>query len=94
MPIKKCILDGRKIGSLENLYNQLSSQLPLPDYFGCNLDALWDVLSTDVEGPFEIVWENSEESKKTMGKDFVRAVKLLKDLEQERNDFKFVMESN
>lgn len=94
MPMKQCTLDGRKIGSLNDLYNQLSSQLPLPDYFGCNLDALWDVLSTDIDGPFEIVWKNSEESKKMMGKDYGRAVKLLTDLEQERDDFKLVIENN
>lgn len=90
--MKRCTLDGRKISSLNDLYNQLSPQLHLPDYFGCNLDALWDVLSTDIEGPFEIIWKNSGVSEKLMGRDFERVVNLLKDLEQERDDFKLIMD--
>lgn len=60
--------------------------------FGRNLDALWDVLSTDVEGPFKIVWKHSDDSKNSMGKDFDRIVKLLKELEEERNDFQLKIE--
>ncbi|MCK7468404.1 MAG: barstar family protein [Desulfosudis oleivorans] len=46
------------IRSLDDLYDQLASRLSLPAHFGRNLDALWDVLSTDIEGPFEIVWKH------------------------------------
>lgn len=92
MPMRRCTLDGRVIGSFNDLYNQLSFQLHLPDHFGRNLDALWDVLSADVEGPFEILWKNARDSQKLMGKDFEQAVKLLKDLEKERDDFKLVIE--
>lgn len=92
--MKRCILDGRKIVSLNDFYDQLSFHLPLPDYFGHNLDALWDILSTDIEGPFEIVWKNSDDSKKLMGKDFERIVELFKNLEKERDDFQFVMEND
>ncbi len=87
MPMRKYTLDGKAIGSLDDLYDQLSAQLSLPEHFGRNLDALWDVLSADVEGPFEVVWKHTGESKKLMGKDFERAVKLLRDLEKERDDF-------
>jgi len=93
MSVKRCILDGRKIGSLNDLYDQLSLQLHLPDHFGRNLDALWDVLSADVEGPFEIVWKNAGDSQKLMGKDFDRVVKLLRDMEKERDDFKLIIEN-
>lgn len=87
MPIKKLTLDGKQISSLNDLYDQLSTGLSLPGHFGRNLDALWDVLSSDVEGPFEIRWKHAADSKKSMGKDFDMAVKLLKDLEKERDDF-------
>jgi len=87
MPMRQYRLDGRRIGSLDDLYDQLSAQLSLPEHFSRNLDALWDVLSTDVKGPFEIVWKHSGDSKKLMGKDFGRALKLLRDLEKERDDF-------
>ncbi len=88
MSIKRCALDGKAIRSLGDLYDHLSISLALPEHFGRNLDALWDVLSADVEGPFEIVWKQADASKKAMGRDFDRAVQLLRQLEEERDDFK------
>jgi ribonuclease inhibitor len=66
--------------------------LSLPEHFGRNLDALWDVLSTDVRGSIEIVWKHTGDSKKLMGRDFDRAIKLLKDLQKERDDFTLKIE--
>ena len=39
-------LDGTVLTSKEELHNTVFYQLALPDYYGRNLDALWDVLST------------------------------------------------
>jgi ribonuclease inhibitor len=39
-------LDGTVLKSKEELHSTISWQLALPDYYGRNLDALWDVLST------------------------------------------------
>jgi ribonuclease inhibitor len=87
MPVRKYTLDGKTMGTLDDLYDQLSTQISLPEHFGRNLDALWDVLSADVQGPFEIVWKHTEDSRKLLGKDFERVVKLLRDVEKERTDF-------
>jgi hypothetical protein len=48
------------ITSLEQFYDEISRQLHLPAHFGRNLDALYDSLSGDVSGPFEIVWRDTE----------------------------------
>ncbi len=87
MPVKRYTLDGNKIGSLADFYDRISSLMKLPAHFGRNLDALWDVLATDIEGPFEINWTHADNSRKLMGKDFDRVVKLLRELEEERDDF-------
>lgn len=92
MPVKQCTLDGRNIRSLDDLYDQLGAMLSLPGHFGRNLDALWDVLSAEVQGPFAIIWEHSADSKRNMGKDFERAMKLFKDLQKERKDFTLKIE--
>ncbi len=92
MPVKKCILEGSTIRSLNDLYDQLDRCLPLPEHFGRNLDAFWDTLSTDVEGPFEIVWKHTNEAKKRLGRDFDKVVRLLRDVEKEREDFTLKME--
>ncbi len=92
MPVKTCTLDGKTIRSLDDLYDRLAAALPLPAHFGRNLDALWDVLSTDVEGPFEVRWKHADHSRKAMGRDFDRVMKLLRELEGERTDFKLTIE--
>ncbi|PKN18101.1 MAG: barnase inhibitor [Deltaproteobacteria bacterium HGW-Deltaproteobacteria-6] len=92
MPVKRCTLNGLAIRSLDDLYEQLAFALPLPRHFGRNLDALWDILSTDLQGPFEIIWKNADESKKWMGRDYGRIMKLLRSLKKERNDFQLTIE--
>jgi ribonuclease inhibitor len=77
---------------MNDLFDQLSTGIPLPAHFGRNLDALWDILSSDIEGPFEIIWKHAANSKKLMAKDFDRAVKLFKALEKERGDFQLKIE--
>jgi ribonuclease inhibitor len=85
---KKIRLPGKSIHSLDEFYGEIAKKLRVPEHFGRNLDALWDVLTTDIKGPLELAWEDSEISEKSMGKDFVKVVTLLRDVEKERGDFK------
>ncbi len=80
-------LPGREIRSLEEFYDVISRKLSLPKHFGRNLDALWDVLTADIEGPVEIVWEESAVSKHAMGPAYDRIAALLKEVQKERDDF-------
>lgn len=43
------LLDGREIDSREKLHRLIREQLDPPDYYGDNLDALWDLLSSEPE---------------------------------------------
>jgi ribonuclease inhibitor len=86
--VKKVRLSGASIGSLDEFYDELARGLPFPAHFGRNLDALWDVLTADLEGPLEIVWEDSAASRKSMGKDFPRISALLREAEKEREDLR------
>jgi ribonuclease inhibitor len=92
MPVKrstkKVNLPGKTVRSLDEFYEEIARKLRFPDHFGRNLDALWDVLTTDVKGPVELAWQDSEVSKKSMGKDFEKVSALLRDVEKERDDFK------
>jgi ribonuclease inhibitor len=91
MKIKKCVLDGRTIGSMQSFYSEIAGQLHFPEYFGRNLDALWDVLTVDLEGPTEIIWNSSRLSRDMIGKEFEKLVALLKKVEKERGDFKLIL---
>ena len=90
MPMKKkrCLLSGKTVRSLDIFYDEIARQLAFPEHFGRNLDALWDVLSTDIEGPIEVVWKNPDSSRLEMGGDFDRVLAVLKDVEKARKDFR------
>jgi len=90
MPVKKYVLDGQAIQSLDSFYKEIGKVLPLPDYFGRNLDALADVVTTDLDGPCEILWEHAAVSKEAMKRDFQRIRTVLKRVTQEREDIKIV----
>jgi ribonuclease inhibitor len=88
MPLKRCIL--KDIDRLPRFYDALARQLELPPHFGRNLDALWDALTGDVEGPIEVVWEDAHRAHAALGKDYERAAALLREVEREREDFRFI----
>ncbi len=43
-------IDLRSIATKEELHELLAKELPLPDYYGRNLDALYDILTECGEG--------------------------------------------
>lgn len=90
MPVKKkrCLLSGETVRSLDVLYDEIARQLAFPEHFGRNLDALWDVLSADIEGPNEVVWKDPDASRRAMGKGFDRILTVLKEVEKTRKDFR------
>jgi ribonuclease inhibitor len=63
----RIIIDGSLIQSESDLHDALARELDFGPYYGRNLDALWDRLSTDVERPIELLWENFEVSKTLLG---------------------------
>ena len=57
--MKRIILTAEKIADRETMASYMKDALELPDYFGCNLDALSDLLSeVNAEMVFEV--EESE----------------------------------
>ena len=90
MPVRKkrCLLSGKTVRSLDDFYDEIARQLAFPEHFGRNLDALWDVLSADIEGPIEVVWKTPDSSRLEMGGDFDRIIVVLEEVEKARKDFR------
>lgn len=68
--MKKYILPGEKITSLERFYEILGEVINGPEgYFGDNLDALIDCLRGGFGTPYEfiIIWKNSKISRSNLG---------------------------
>lgn len=82
--MKTCHLS--EIHSTARFYDELARQLDFPTHFGRNLDALWDVLVNDIEGPLEIVWQDTRLSREAMCNDYVKLAALLEEVAKERGD--------
>jgi ribonuclease inhibitor len=88
----RCVLDFAKLRTEAAVYDVLVSDLPFPDYFGRNLDALWDSLTCDVPGPIEIVLRSAEASPPAMRSYIERLLSLLRDAARERADLRVIEE--
>ncbi|MBQ2678756.1 MAG: barstar family protein [Firmicutes bacterium] len=83
-----CYLDCSEMDSIGDIHNQLQAKLPLPDYYGRNLDALWDVLSTYCDD-LEINLENYNDTPEDV-RDYVAImVTLFERLAEKRKNFTF-----
>ena len=69
------IVDLTGVYSADDFHKVLRETLPLPDYYGDNLDALYDVF-TEWSGPSRIEFQNTGEMEAFMPK-YLRALKRL-----------------
>lgn len=84
--MKQVILKGNEITSKDKLHDILKKELELPDYYGKNLDALWDCLSEEIEVPLMIIWQDYDISKENLGEYADKVVELFEDA---RNEFEY-----
>lgn len=64
--MKAVILNGKRMTSIKSAHSYISRKLDFPDYYGENLDALWDILST-ISEPIHITLTNKEELYESLG---------------------------
>jgi ribonuclease inhibitor len=76
-------LDGKKIRNENEFHEAISIALNFSQFYGRNLSALSDVLGTDVERPLQLIWNDSQESKRSMGARYDDVLRVLRSVEQE-----------
>lgn len=81
--MRKITIDGTQIDNASQMHDFLKEALGLPDYYGANLDALWDGLTGWVETPLTIQWEHFQESENKLGEYSQRLLELFQDAEKE-----------
>ncbi len=86
------ILQGSTIKNIHDFHKQLKVLLDLPDYYGENLDALWDCLTAWVETPLTLVWKDFEMSKVYLGEYSENCLVVFRKAEKEVDGFKLILE--
>lgn len=76
-------VDFTGIKSLWNLHEYFKEVFDLPDYYGHNMDALWDCLTFSFEFPTTIILKNISFLPKEMEPEVEIMLELFHDLEQE-----------
>lgn len=83
--MKTIIIDGNEIISMSDIHSIFAEELDFPEWYGKNLDALYDCLG-DVTEELEIVIENKSELEENLGISFEKLCRLLEDISTE-NDY-------
>lgn len=84
--MKTVYVDFTDIGDYEDFYIQLKEKIILPDYFGDNLDALFDVITGELEMPVHIEFVNMSVDQLEVFEDLLTT---LEDAEDEMEGFTF-----
>lgn len=91
--MRKIMIDGRDFENIKVLHDVLKDKLDFPDYYGGNLDALWDCLTGWVDLPLTLVLINFEFSKKFLGSYADDVLEVLLEAQEELEDeFKIIIE--
>ncbi|ASW76251.1 barnase inhibitor [Chryseobacterium piperi] len=84
--MKTIYIDFTNIGDYEDFYAQLKEKITLPEYFGDNLDALYDVITGDLEMPLHLEFVNMTVDQLETFEDLLTT---LEDADEELEDFTF-----
>ena len=79
-------IDFLEIGDYEDFYAQLKEKLTLPEHFGNNLDALFDVITGELEMPLHLEFVNMSVEQLEIFEDLLTT---LEDAEEEVEGFTF-----
>ena len=84
----KKIIINEAIGSKDQLHVILKEKLKLPDYYGGNLDALWDCITGDIDLPITLEWKGFSQVREILGDYGDELLDLLQSAEKEGTGFK------
>ena len=85
--MKRIILNGKRMISREVAHAYLKRKFCFPEYYGRNLDALWDLLSTTAKDT-EIVIVNASHIRENLGKYGNSLLRVFDDLSEEARHVK------
>ncbi|EJL73590.1 barstar family protein [Chryseobacterium populi] len=84
--MKTIYIDFTEIGDYDDFYMQLKEKITLPEHFGDNLDALYDVITGSLEMPLDLEFVNMTVDQLEIFEDLLTT---LEDAEEQLEDFTF-----
>jgi ribonuclease inhibitor len=81
---------GKNINNEQDFHDQLAKALNVSQYYGRNLNALWDLLSVSIERPIRLIWFDSLESKYKLGDVFEKIISILDRVQSQDEKFGWV----
>ena len=72
--MKKYIFNRDEFTWAEEFYELIKKKMGLPDYFGCNADALWDMLTGYIDTPCEIVLVGFGKEENVYNRNFLQRI--------------------
>lgn len=82
------ILDGSNMKNKEAVHGYIKYKLNTKEYYGSNLDALWDILSTYSQ-PVKISLTNKDRLIENLGNYGKSIIEVFQDAEKENTNIKF-----
>lgn len=86
--MKEIILDCKEMSSKEKAHEYIMKKMNFPDYYGKNLDALYDILST-YDKEIYVKFINFESLFKQLGDYAVSLIDVFREAEEENTKIKF-----
>lgn len=77
--MRRVIFDFANIHTMQDFYLQFADTFLLPDWFGNNLDALWDALTVGIRLPVKIVFTHFDSE----SLDFASLPRLFEEAQEE-----------
>ena len=89
--MKTVVIDFSKCKYPMQLHNEIREKLELPEWYGNNLDALWDMLTGFIETPINIkvIFKPENESVENLKESVLIIIETFKEAAEEDEEIKF-----
>lgn len=88
--MKRITIDGKELTSPEVLHGTLKTAMNFPEYYGANLDALYDAL-TDIHEPTCLAVENSADARRLLDGYWRSFIEVFSDAQEKTSKLRLLL---
>ena len=88
--MKTVVIDFSKCKYPMDLHNETREKLELPEWYGDNLDALWDMLTGFIETPIEVtvIYKPENKMAENLKESVLKVIETFKEASEEDEEIK------